>query len=64
MRSNPCLEAVLTELGAAGVRDYQVLRRGRRHLQVRWPGRMACESPLCPESRQVIALQRNVAMCH
>jgi hypothetical protein len=36
MRNNPCLEAVLTELRAAGVGDYQVLHRGRRHLQVRW----------------------------
>jgi hypothetical protein len=36
MRNNPCLEIVLTELRAAGVRDYRVLRRRRRHLQVRW----------------------------
>lgn len=36
MRNNPCLEAVLTELERAGVGDYQVLHRGRRHLQVRW----------------------------
>ena len=28
--------AVLAELSAAGVRDYQVRRRGRRHLQIRW----------------------------
>jgi hypothetical protein len=36
MRNNPCLKAVLTELSAAGVRDYQVRRRGHRHLQIRW----------------------------
>jgi hypothetical protein len=35
MRNNPCLKAVLTELGAAGV-PYQVRRRGHRHLQIRW----------------------------
>ena len=35
---NPCLEAVVHELRAAGIRDFRVLRRGRRHLQVRWSG--------------------------
>ena len=32
---NPCLDAALAELDAAGVRDYQ-LARGGKHLQVRW----------------------------
>ena len=36
MRANPCLAAATSELERAGVRDYRVLRRGRRHLQVRW----------------------------
>jgi hypothetical protein len=32
---NPCLDAALAELDAAGIRDYQ-LARGSKHLQVRW----------------------------
>jgi hypothetical protein len=35
MRNNPCLEAAIGELRAAGV-YYQILRRGHRHLKIRW----------------------------